>query len=143
MFSIFASLRLPAYSDFLQKKQRLHHPLSVNDAADLSLHRVTVLDSGFATLCFHKCALIGVILSVLGSLVNRLYPDLGCLVSCLQIIYYPEIISLAVHIKFMYLINFLVINRYVTNVRIICDAPCRNCFLFLLYTGFKCVKHAL
>ena len=75
MFSIFASLRLPAYSDFLQKKQRLQHPLSVNDAADLSLHRVTVLDSGFATLCFHKCALIGVILSGLGSLVNRLYPN--------------------------------------------------------------------
>ena len=58
MFSIFASLRLPAYSDFLQKKQRLHHPLSVNDAADLSLHRVIVLDSGFAALRFHKCALM-------------------------------------------------------------------------------------
>ena len=122
MFSIFASLRLPAYSDFLQKKQRLQHPLSVNDAADLSLHRVTVLDSGFATLCFHKCALIGVILSVLGGFVNRLYPDFGCLVLCLQIIYYPEIISLAFHIKFMYLINLLVINHHVANVRIICDA---------------------
>ena len=36
----------------------------------LDVYKRQVLDSGFATLCFHKCALIGVILSVLGSLVN-------------------------------------------------------------------------